>query len=319
MTSPWVAGLLKGAGQGAAIAGEKALNEHYEHIRMNKRQQFNMDELEKRQQYDMEKLDKRIEADNAQSLASHERAVDLEGVRHQNNLVTAAKSDELARSRLQEQREWELNNMDKRSDLWLDDNGNLSDTGSGAPSFQRGSDGTLYDMRRSSSGKQAALDQKNHFAYLKRKHELENMLTEGTIETAKFEDLLAQARIDYGVEIASTPGSNLAPTPEDMLKAFMSKNNVSQEEAFSVLAEKYPAMFSAKPLTDKKAGLLNPDSIEARRIKAEEIRRRKEEENRAAILKDQQEHRNKVRYQDDSANQLSLIQQYRMRNQENNQ
>lgn len=306
MSSSFATGLLKGLGQGAAIVGQKALDNHYEQLRMAKRQQYSMDTMNAQHEKSLER-----------DAINHERAEGLLKTRHQNSIDAAKTADELSQNRQDKQNQWELDNRNERIDLWLDEDGNLSETGEGVPAFQRGSDGTLYDMRPKVSKSATEASQKNRLAFIKRKQELEDKYSEGLLDDQKFDQLMAQARKDYGVNSSS---SNLAPQPEQILKAFMDSNKgVTRQEAEKVLSTKYPELFAStpSPSENKPKGLLNPSSIEARKLKAEEIRKRKEEENRAAILKAQKDYRDKMRYEQEAKNQLSLIEQYRLRTQEN--
>jgi hypothetical protein len=80
------------------------------------------------------------------------QAQELEATRFSNNEAIADKQDAQARERTKNDRQWALDQRDQKTDLYIDDSGNLVENGTGVPAFQRGKDGSLTDLRRTGKG-----------------------------------------------------------------------------------------------------------------------------------------------------------------------
>lgn len=315
MASAAFTGLLKGLGQGAAIVGEKALNEKYEELRAKKRQQYDVENLEKRITADNERAELQYTRDVERDGVNHERTKTLEGIRHQNSLASMEKQDGLLGSRQQKQNQWELDNKPKAEAYLVGEDGQLMPADGKMPHVVE-KDGEFADYRPKQSKQAIESQQKKELAYLKRKQGLEDMLAEGLIDKEKFDGLLLSARQDYGV---SSPARTV--TKDDVLKAFMAANKgVDESTAIGELSksEKYGHLFNDG--SSSGGGLLEGDSMEAKKARAAESIRKRQEEDRRQLEKAQKEAEYQRRYKEESGNQLSLIEQYneRMRNQEGN-
>lgn len=264
MASSAVLGLLKGLGQGTALVGEKALNDRYEQLRMEKRQQYDIENLEKRIAADNQRSELQYQRDIERDKVNHSQAITLEEMRNQNNLDAMEKQSGLLTQSKKELAEWEMNNQPKGEGFIIGKDGKLVPADGKMPDVVRTPGGEFIDYRPKPSKLDITGQQKNYQNYLKRKQELENMLAQNDIDETKFNSLLASAQQDYGVE------SNMPISPDQardqMIEDYLAKNKGrTKEDAVRALSTKFPDLFdassipaqdSAKPEA-KKPGILN--------------------------------------------------------------